>query len=232
MKVHYLQHVSFEPPGYILTWLQQHRHTVSCTRFFEPSYTLPGADDADVFIVMGGPMGVYDEAAYPWLTAEKALLKAAIDKGKKILGICLGAQLLATCLGAPVIRAVNKEIGWFAVHTTDGTEAVPWFDELFPSGITVFHWHGDQFAIPEEAHHLLYSTANNNQAFLYNNQVLGLQFHLEVTGETLRGMVKAGSDELVEGVYVQSAEQIMQQMPACISCNKLMGDLLDKFFCI
>ena len=229
MRVHYFQHVSFEGPGYIGTWLKKHGHAVTCTHFFEPSYSMPSAEDADVFIVMGGPMGVYDEAIHPWLAAEKTLLKTAIAKGKKLLGICLGAQLLAECLGAKVQQAPHKEIGWFPVHVTEEAMKVPWFETLFPSGITVFHWHGDQFAIPAGAHDLAFSSANRNQAFLYKNQVLGLQFHLEVTGETLSAMVTNGRAELDENMYIQNAEQIMQQSAACISCNKLMSDLLERF---
>ena len=139
MKVHYLQHVFFEGLGYIENWLTKNNHTISSTRFYEHGYRLPEAENIDVLIVMGGPMGVYDEDRFPWLKEEKTFIRNCIQSGKKVLGICLGAQLIADCLGAKVDKAAHKEIGWFPVTPTEECKQLVWFYELFKGNPTVFH---------------------------------------------------------------------------------------------
>src|ERR1700761_1344264 len=93
MKVYYLQHVPFEGLGYMEISLSDHGHTITCTRFFESSYSLPEISSFDVLIVMGGPMSVYDEDLYPWLAEEKKFMLACIASGKKILGDLSGSAI-------------------------------------------------------------------------------------------------------------------------------------------
>jgi GMP synthase-like glutamine amidotransferase len=188
---------------------------------------LPSVDAIDALIVMGGPMGVYDEHEYPWLVAEKAFIERCILSGKKVLGICLGAQLLSVCLGSEVHRASNKEIGWFPVAPTEASKGIPWLHELFMARPVVFHWHGDQFGIPETGLNLLLSAANSNQAFYYNERIIGLQFHLEVTEETLRQMVEHGVEELVDGTYIQTAEKIVSETGNIGASNQMMKAILE-----
>ncbi|TDW95960.1 type 1 glutamine amidotransferase [Dinghuibacter silviterrae] len=230
MRVHYLQHVPFEGLGYIDTWLKAHRHTVTGTAFFEPGSPLPDTKDIDALIVMGGPMGVYDATVYPWLIREKSFIKDCLAAHKRILGICLGAQLLADCLGARVHPAPHKEIGWFAVRPTPpaarGTTMPSWLPGLFKDEPTVFHWHGDQFDIPPGAADTLSTAANTAQAFQWNDRVLGLQFHLEVTPELLDQMIAHGTHELIPSPYIQPAEALRAGNVYMASCHRLMGHLL------
>ncbi|WP_316833055.1 type 1 glutamine amidotransferase [Pedobacter aquatilis] len=165
MKVHYLQHVDFEGPAYIESWCEQKHHEISGTRFFEADYELPLLNSFDILIVLGGPMSVYDETDYPWLKTEKDFISSCIAAGKKVVGICLGAQLSAVCLGAKVIKAANKEIGWFPVYPTENCLQKAWFYDLFSANPKVFHWHGETFQIPANSMDLLSSEANPNQAF-------------------------------------------------------------------
>ena len=123
VRAHYLQHVPFESPGSILPWLAQHGASVSSTRLFEP-HTLPAADDVDLLVVMGGPMSVNDEAGHPWLIAEKRLVRQAIDNGRAVVGVCLGAQVIASALGCRVYRNAAREIGWFPVSATPAPASV------------------------------------------------------------------------------------------------------------
>lgn len=227
MKVHYLQHVPFEGLGYIENWLTKNNHTISSTRFYESNYHLPEAGDIDFLIVMGGPMGVYDEDRFPWLTDEKALIRNCIQSGKRVMGICLGAQLIAECLGAKVDKAAHKEIGWFPVMPTQESKQLPWFYELFKDNPTVFHWHGDRFEIPNGGLNLLLSDANANQAFCYNENVIGLQFHLEVTEETVRLISENCADELCESPYIQTKGQIKAGTAVhAENCNRIMEGIL------
>ena len=109
MRLQYLQHVPFETPGYCLEWVQNNQIKIKGTHLYQND-CLPELDTFDILIVMGGPMGVYDENKYPWLEQEKQFLMDVILSGKKILGICLGAQLLAHVLGAGVVKNEEKEI--------------------------------------------------------------------------------------------------------------------------
>lgn len=116
MRVQVLQHVPFEGLGSMATWFNREGFTVAYTRFFQND-PLPAPADVDWIIVLGGPMSVNDEAQYPWLVAEKAFLRQAIQAEKRILGVCLGAQLLASALGARVYPAPEREIGWFPLFS-------------------------------------------------------------------------------------------------------------------
>jgi GMP synthase-like glutamine amidotransferase len=229
MKVHYLQHVPFEGPGYIENWLNDKRHDISATRLYEGGFRLPDIDNIDALIIMGGPMGVYDEQEYPWLPEEKAFIKACIRSGKKVLGICLGAQLTAVCLGGEVHRAPNTEIGWFPVLPTEACKSLPWLYDLFKTNPTVFHWHGDQFSIPDGSPDLLVTAANTNQAFYYNEKVIGLQFHLEVTQQTLQQMLEHGAHELTKTPNIQTAEEISAESIHIAPSNQIMQQILDKW---
>ncbi len=230
MNVHYFQHVPFEGPGYILTWLQEQGHNISATHFFETPYAFPRLSEIDVLIVMGGPMSVYDDHLYPWLQEEKAFIEDAIRDGKKVLGICLGAQLAALCLGAYVPTALRKEIGWYPVHPTEEAgKAAPGICKLLEQQPVVFHWHGDKFDIPYGGYELAYSEANSNQGFVYNRHVLGLQFHAEMTAEGIDLMLQQGSRELMPGAYIQDAATIRAGTGHIEAGHQLMGRILEYF---
>lgn len=184
MRIHTFQHVPFEWVGQIERWAQERGHGIGATRFFEP-FTFPDANAVDLLLVMGGPMGVHDEAEYPWLHEEKKFLYNYVHSGKKVLGICLGAQLLADVMGARVYKNPTREIGWFEVALTpEGIQS-----GFFSSGqkrLVTFHWHGDTFDLPRGAVQLARSEACHNQAFRRGRNVLGLQFHIEMSGAEVK----------------------------------------------
>lgn len=228
LSIHVFMHVPFEGLGCMEQWILQNNHSLTYTHFYEEDYRLPDVDTPDWLIVMGGPMGVYEEAQYPWLKEEKEFIRKAIDLGKTVIGICLGSQLIAEVLGAKVYPNHQKEIGWFDVKLSDTALELPLFKgfiEQFP----VFHWHGDTFDIPNGSNHLLSSVTCRNQAFLYKENVLGLQFHFEVTEHTLKSMVTHGQEELVVNNTVQSAEAILGETRYVEENNRKMFRLLDYF---
>jgi len=227
LRIHYLQHVPFEGLGYIENWIKENNHILTATKFYE-EYTFPELSDFDWLIVMGGPMGVYDEGVFNWLVEEKSFIKKSIEAGKKVLGICLGAQLIACCLGAEVMKAKNKEIGWFPVFPTDKCKKLAWFYELFKDNPIVFHWHGDQFEIPTNCSNLLISVANTNQAFSYCDNVIGLQFHLEVSKQTTQLMLENGTSDLTNSRFVQSLSDIEKGIHHIGHCNKIMKAILEQ----
>ena len=136
-------------------------------------------------IVMGGPMGAYEEEAHRWLRSEKALIREAAQAGHPVWGVCLGAQLLAAALGARVYPGeAGAEVGMLPVELTDEALADPVFAGA-PSSFPTLQWHGDTFELPDGATLLASSPAYPNQAFSYRN-AYALQFHLEVTPELAR----------------------------------------------
>lgn len=206
MRLHFFLHVPFEKPAAILTWAHHRGALVSATRFFKGE-TPPSLDALDWLIVMGGPMNIYEEEQYPWLAEEKRFIRACIGGGKKVLGICLGAQLIADVLGGPVTRNPEKEIGWMDVLRRETPGQATAFDAL-PERFTALHWHGDTFAIPPGAVHLASSEACANQAFAYDGRVYGLQFHLESTQESVGELLVHCAGEIVPAPFIQSTEAI------------------------
>lgn len=223
MRVHYLQHEPYENLGCIEDWINKNRGSLSATKFFEDT-KLPGLSDFDFLIVMGGPMGIHDEDKYSWLKQEKDFIKSSITNNKIVLGICLGSQLVANALGAKVYKNKFKEIGWFPIRIKSGHK----FFKDFPDEMEVFHWHGDTFDLPKGAVHISQSTVCKNQAFVFNDRVIGLQFHFEVTMDSIKEMVYYGGDELIPDKYVQSAKEIIDKSFLTERNNEFMFKLLEN----
>jgi GMP synthase-like glutamine amidotransferase len=204
MNIHYLKHVPFEGLGFMDNWVRNPEHKVTATKFYE-DHKLPFVDICDMLIVMGGPMSVNDDHIYPWLKEEKKFIEKAISKGKKVVGICLGAQLIADVLGARVYPNKEKEIGWFPVKFMPENSTLL---KDFPQTETVLHWHGETFELPQQSRHIAKSDACRNQGFTYKDHVVGLQFHMEMTPDSLNVMIENCKDELKQAAYVQNEEQI------------------------
>lgn len=204
MRAHILQHVPFEGPAYIGQWLAGQGAEISDTRLWE-STTLPDPDAIDLLVVMGGPMSVNDEADFPWLAAEKRFIAELVARGRPVLGICLGAQLIASAHGARVFRNTAKEIGWFDIQAADGVNE----GFRFPETATVLHWHGETFELPPGARLLASSAACRHQAFQLGERAIGLQFHLEMSDESLHAIVANCRDELVPGRWIQDEATLL-----------------------
>jgi GMP synthase-like glutamine amidotransferase len=224
LRVHWLQHASFEDLGCIAPWLAAQGHQLSCTRLYA-NEALPSINAFDWIIVMGGPMNIYEYDAYPWLRAEKQWIDEAIAANKRVLGICLGSQLIADTLGGKVTRNAQTEIGWFPVQcSADHAHSSLLAD--FPSTFNAFHWHGDTFAVPPGAQHLASSAACSNQAFAYGERVIALQFHPEVTASNVRDWL--AHEQVAPSRYVQAPDAMLEDIPRYATINRLMLKLLRR----
>lgn len=223
MRIHVLQHVEFEGPAAIEDWARQSGHTITGSRLDEGD-ALPNLEAFDLLVMMGGPMSVNDEHRHPWLREEKALVRNAIESGRAVLGVCLGAQMIASAMGARVYRGSEKEIGWFPVRrvTASGMGA------LLPETFTPLHWHRETFDLPAGAVRLAETDAVPNQAFQLGSAI-GLQFHLEATPQSVQELVDNAGHEIESGKpFQQSAQELLAQSPqASTNARSLLHKLLD-----
>jgi len=230
MRIHCLQHVAFESPGTIIEWAAQHGHTITYTYFFEQGRRLPLLTEFDALLIMGGYMNVDEEAEFPWLKEEKTFISQSIAAGKKLLGICLGAQLIAAAMGARVYKGKEKEIGFLPLQFPVGKKRDPLLDH-FADEYLLFHWHGDSFDLPADAQLLASTTACKHQAFTVGNNVLALQFHPEMNEDTIEQMLLHDGKELEEkGIYIQSVEAVRNGYVYLERNKRDLFVLLDKFF--
>jgi GMP synthase-like glutamine amidotransferase len=258
VNVHYLQHVPYEGVGWIQDWARSRGHALSGSLMYAEgagAAGLPDPDSLDMLVIMGGPMNIYEYDEHPWLRGEKAFIRACIDRGRAVLGICLGGQLVADVLGGEVTRAPFEEIGWYAVELTEEGRQLEVFAH-FPDCFTTLQWHGDTFSIPPGAIHAAFSEATPNQAFSYDDErVIGLQFHLEETRVTLAELIgvagkklavtapvpaaaeagaaddsfaPAGSPELARSPWVSPLEDLLAPDAPFDACRDMLFGLLDR----
>lgn len=224
MRIHFLQNASFERPGYLENLIRGNGYYSTCTPLFRSTET-PDIHSFDLLIILGGPMNVYQEKEFPYLIEEKKFIEKSINAGKKVLGICLGAQLIATVLGARVTTNLVKEIGWFPVRLSDDYKRHRLLKNI-PAEFVPMHWHGDTFQIPSGAKRIASNEACQNQGFIYDERVMGLQFHLETSSESLEEMVKNCHGELIDGKFIQKeADLISGARQFMSSANRIMEQL-------
>lgn len=175
-----IRHIAFEDLGSLADALDEQDYTFS---YLEAGLSQLAQIDPlapDLLVILGGPIGAYDESEYPFLLDELYLLKQRLNADRPTIGICLGAQLMARALGAKVYPGWGKEIGWFPLELTAVGKTSPLAHLALPD-MAVLHWHGDTFDLPSGAIHLASTAKYQNQAFAWGRRCLALQFHPEVT---------------------------------------------------
>lgn len=228
MRIHSLQHVPFEDIGSMAKDFAARDYSLATTHWYRGDQA-PELHSFDALIVMGGPMGIYDEAIYPWLADEKTLIKAAVDAGKIVIGICLGAQLIADVLGGKVTRNAHKEIGWLPLQILPEASSHP-IAQILAKYPEVFHWHGDTFAIPVGALHIARSEGCENQAFVVNEKVFGFQFHLETTPTSATALIAHCAEDIDGSRYTQSAESMLVDADKFAQINRAMSEVITYIF--
>ena len=225
IRIYCLQHVPWEEPGMIESYLHHRGCSLKCIRLFK-NQKLPDVESTDYLIVMGGPMNVDDEDQYAWLAKEKSLIREIIDARKPIFGICLGAQLIAHVLGKPVFPAKDHEIGWYPVTLIWQARQHP-ASKDWDENPMVFHWHSNTFDLPDGAIHLASTGVCPNQAFLLNSNVIGLQFHLEMSRNNVQDLIRHWGHDRVFGPYMQTPEAMTAGSEASGKTQIMLHRLLD-----
>lgn len=205
-----IRHVAFEDLGSFAPVLAKREVALE---YVEAASGLRDMDALapDLLIVLGGPIGAYEDASYPFLNDELRLLERRLGADQPTLGICLGAQLMARALGARVYPGPRKEIGWAKLSfTPEGLDS----PLRFLGGGEVLHWHGDTFGLPARALRLASTHLYENQAFSWRDAALALQFHAEVTAEGLEhwfvghsGEIAAAPDLSVAGLRAETRQR-------------------------
>jgi GMP synthase (glutamine-hydrolysing) len=173
-----LRHVAFEDLGLLAPIMEREGWDVSYCEAAVDDLSHRSIKNADLVVVLGGPIGVYETEDYPFLTSELALIEYRLSRDLPTLGICLGSQLMAKALGGRVFKGAMKEIGWGPIDLSGEGRSSP-LAALQEEGGAVLHWHGDTFDLPRDATRLASNRNYENQAFAFGRNALALQFHLE-----------------------------------------------------
>ncbi|PLT29383.1 type 1 glutamine amidotransferase [Peribacillus deserti] len=222
MKIHYIQNDELAALGHIEEWAAEKNYPLACTKMYE-NQALPDIESFDMLIILGGRMGAYEEAAFPWLAVEKEFMKKAIKGKKMVLGICLGAQLLAEVLGGRVYPHEHQEMGWWPIQVS----ARSTFFEGVPDQFPAFEHHGDTFDLPQDATLLASSTGCTNQAFSYGENVVGIQFHPEFSEDIICELA-VNERPSSSGEYIQAPDSWTGRQDLLIGAKRVLFTLLNN----
>lgn len=224
-----IRHVAFEDLDLLAPLLQARGFGLETWEAGLTDFAAADALSPDLLVVLGGPLGVYQQDAYPFIAPEIALVARRLERGLPTLGFCFGAQIMAAALGAPVYPGGRgSEIGWAPVTLSDAGAASP----LAALDGPVLHWHGDTFDLPAGARHLARSALYEQQAFAVGAHALALQFHIEVSGPALERWFIGHAHEIASSetltVPALRAETAQQAARAAASGRRALSRWLDE----
>jgi len=217
MRINVLQHTPNEGPGMIQEWSRQNNHEMYIYHPYQFG-TLPTVSETDMLVILGGPMSPNDDLA--WIKQERKLIQELLNQNKPIFGVCYGAQQISKTLGYEVTKAPVKEVGWGPVYRRDIK------DLDIPEELNVLHWHEEMFEIPEEGQLLFSGDKVENQGFVMNHRVIGLQFHLEPAADNVREMV-INDFSYIDGSALNQSKTDILQIPDLTQNKQTLFKLLD-----
>jgi GMP synthase-like glutamine amidotransferase len=217
------RHINCSSPGYLGRFLESHDIPFEITCIGESTPVPDSLDDISGLVIMGGPGDVNSPVG--WMRQEEALIRRAAALGLPVMGICLGGQMMARALGGQVSSDYRLEVGWHHVEPVAGVEQKLWLQGL-PPRFEVFQWHAHEFQLPPGATPLLTSRCSPCQAFALGN-LLAMQFHLEVTAETVVSLTREYTDDMQDpSSCVQQAGELCHQLEERLDGLHRMADLI------
>lgn len=227
IRVHYFLHIAGAGFGSCLAYLKSLGAEITATEFFAlPTDSaldieaLPDIEDVDLLLIMGGGMSVNDEVNFPWLRVEKRWLRRYLAAAKPAIGLCLGGQLIASALGANVQRNALQELGWISVYPS---AYIPVECFNLHNEIMVMQWHSETFDLPKGAVRLAENATCPNQLYQIGHNVLGFQFHPEITPDALKLFI---ADEQARQVFSGTAVQSLKALELSHHSDFVMGNQL------
>jgi GMP synthase (glutamine-hydrolysing) len=231
MNVHFIIHETYEGPGALLQWAENQNYIISSTKIYLEE-ALPLDNSAiDLLIVLGGPQcpaTTPEECHYFKAPEEISFILDCIQRGKAVLGVCLGAQLMGEALGAKFEQSPQKEIGYFPIKLTESGRENHNFSH-FNALETVGHWHNDMPGLTSTSRVLATSAGCPRQIVEYSPLVYGFQCHLEFTAESVTELIAVSADEFEDighHNYIQNPERLMANNS--LSMNSLLFEFMDK----
>ena len=226
------QHIAIEHPGVFRDFLQEDGLEWTAVELDEGE-PIPDLDAYDALWVMGGPMDVWEDDAYPWLEPERAAIReAVVERKMPFLGFCLGHQLLAQALGGEVGPAAEPEIGILQVELTEAGRRSPAFKGL-PRTHSCLQWHGAEvLRAPPGAQTLAASPACAVQALGFAGHAFSIQYHIEITGDTVPrwGDVPAYEQALEQAMGKGALPAFEARAAACMAdFNRSARCIYDNF---
>jgi GMP synthase (glutamine-hydrolysing) len=218
-----LRHVAFEDMGLLAPIMEREGWNISFCEAAVDDLTHRSIRNADLLVVLGGPIGVYETESYPFITQEIALIEHRLRRQLPTLGICLGAQLMAKALGSRVYAGHIKEIGWGSIRVTEAGASSCL--KSLGDDAQVLHWHGDTFDLPDAASRLASNANYENQAFAYGDKALALQFHLEAEPRQLEEWYVGHAAELAAANV-----SVTELRAATSNCATALAPRADRVF--
>ncbi|MBU2491098.1 MAG: gamma-glutamyl-gamma-aminobutyrate hydrolase family protein [Bacteroidetes bacterium] len=226
MRILIIEHALHESPGIILNWISENKHYCKIVRPFLGE-SLPDQNDFDFLIIMGGPQSPRETDLYPYLLEEIKLTQTSIKNNKHILGICLGAQIISEALGNKTQKSNFKEYGFYPVEFTKEALLSNAFKD-FPSKLNTLHWHNDMPGLSDNLIVAGNSEGCQVQGIIYNENIIGLQFHMEIRREDVEGLILFDKETLLEAdKFIMPAEEIRKF--DFETMNSFMKKFLDNF---
>lgn len=202
-----IRHVPFEGIAGFRQPVEDAGYALERIDVTDPEFARVNFNTPDLLILMGGPMGVYERDAHPWIDCEIDRLASRISLGLPTIGVCLGAQMIAAAMAAQVYSGPTKEVGFAPVALSAAGADSPL---RHVENVPVLHWHGDSFPLPEGAELLASTDVYHHQAFRRGPELLALQFHAEM-GEDPRFEEWLGEGEVYVGQAGLTVDELRGQ---------------------